>query len=767
MLVNQKLQTEKVQCVHCGLAFVGAGRFCCGGCESVYDFLQGHGLGRYYDLRNDFTTQKAAPIRFKKQSFLELKAKPERELNFYLEGIHCLGCLWVLEKLPEILPGVLHARLEMSTSVIHVAIDERTNFQIVANTLQQLGYRPHAIEKSAEEFQRNENRSILLRLGVAAACTGNIMLLSVSIYAGASGALARDFAWLSMLLSLPVFFYSATPLYQTAFAALKSKTLSVDLPIVFALLAGFAASLVSLIRGGNEVYCDSLSMLVFLLLSSRYLLRRMQQKHLSNAKLLDFLDSESVICIRATTKVEISVSQLKVGDILWIPAGGVLPCDGVVRSLGALLDLSLLSGESLPEKANPGWSAYAGTKNLGTEFLLECTDLGRETRLGRILTQLNSASVTQTALRGFADTAAKWFVGIVLSLAAMVLVYFHGNLDEGIRRALALVIVTCPCVLAFAVPLSLSLTNKLAAKRGILLKSPESLEFIPQIQEIFLDKTGTITEGNFTVISWLENARYSDEIQSAVYSLERLSRHPVARALVTFLEGKVTAQAVDGFVEVPGLGVNGSIGGISWQIKKSSQARATNNCIDIFRAEELVARISLGDQLRADSKSLLQKLGARKIFLLSGDREEICVRVARELGIPEAQIFSEKSPEQKAAIIKAHPQALMVGDGANDALALKSAKVGVAVHGSVELSLKNAAAFFSRPGLASLVELFQLAEQNRRVTIRNLVFSATYNVFAGALAITGMASPLWAAVLMPLSAITVFLSTTISIRGRT
>lgn len=752
--------TETSFCCHCGTSFQGPGRFCCSGCEAVYGILQARGLSHYYELRKDSPKVGISrPVNSTKQDFRFLRDHQGLTMNFWLEGVHCLSCLWLLEKLPEILPGVEVSRLNLGSSVLEVRVAHGTSFETVAKALEELGYPPHPIAHDASDLQRKENRGLLLRLGIAGACAGNIMLLAISQYGGASGSWGQAFGWIAAAISLPVLLYSATPFYVTTWNSLKRRQISIDLPIVAAIWAAAAVSFWHLVIGRQDVYFDSLSTLVFLLLSSRYILRRIQQTQLSSSHLLEFLSGNNVRCRQDGHWVEKYLKDISIGDRLLVAAGERFPTDGILRMGNTHSDLSLLTGEAIPVPIHLGDSVYAGTTNLDEEVEVEVTATGGASRLGAIVKQISLESGWRAPVVEFADRVARWFVGAVLGAAAVVFFTFLGSdTAEGTRRALSLIIVTCPCVLAFALPLSMAISMRQLAAKGILLKDAQILERIAEVKHLFLDKTGTLTEGKFEVLRWIVDSAEEKEIRAAVLALELRSRHPVAKALVRYLSQTTPVPSVTNFREELRSGVEGVVLGKHWKVGRLDGS-GSENLVGVWRDGELRARVTLGDSIRSEAAAALGTIRLRGVesHLLSGDRQEPVDFVAQKLGIGDAK--GSLTPENKASIVRSHRLTAMVGDGANDSVAFAAADVGIAMHGSVEMALKSAHVFLSRPGLSGVLDLFRAADRNGKVIRRNLFFSATYNVLGGTLALLGWMTPLWAAVLMPLSALTVFSAT--------
>ena len=782
-------------CVHCSTPVPRQrhSEFCCRGCETVYHLLQDRGLQPYYELKaKGRSIRKAAPVSESAQSatysylddpeFLRLYAgtpRPDQTqtMQFYLDGVHCAACVWLTEKVVDFVQDVQSIRLDLANSVATVQIKEKGSFGLVAEEFSRLGYRPHPVKNDdIDALKKREDRLMLIQMAVAGACTGNIMLLAISLYGGLSGSLGEAFKWLSLLLFLPVFGFSAIPFYRGAWAALRSKQVSIDIPIVLGILLGGAMSLVNLITGSEHVYFDSLSALVFLLLASRYVLKRAQQNALNASNLAHFLIPSVARKFLGPEKTEeVSLNALKPGDQVEVRSGECIPVDGTIQNGQSLLNVSLLTGESVLQSVGPGTVVFAGTVNQKSPLVITVKQSGSETRLGKILDSMEEHLNRRAPIVATADRISKAFVAVVLLLVAGVFFWgifkVGGNWHDALNHALALAIVTCPCALALATPLAMSSSIARCAKNGILIKGGETIEKLSRVSTVYLDKTGTLTTGQFEVLQWIEDQESTDfsEIIQVVYSMETRSNHPVAKALVRFIEEKhpqLIASArvqIETFVETIGQGVSCQFKGHSYEIGRLKLVPVEDtqtSHVAVFRDGKLMARISLGDRLRDDSRQavqLLRNLGL-KPRILSGDSESAVRNVAEQLLIPFSDAESEKPPEEKSTIIQKDPHALMVGDGANDAVALASAYVGIAVHSGMEVSMRAADAYLFTPGVLPIYRILVVSRETMKVIYRNFAFSLLYNIVGGAAAIFGKVDPLFAAILMPLSAFTVLIS---------
>ena len=744
-------------CLHCGLPAPRGTSFCCPGCASVHALLMERGLGHFYRLQKENSFRPPAPVPADPGASGAEGLAGATRARFLLEGIHCLGCLWLLEKLPEIEPRILAARLDMAHDILEVTVRPGgIAWGEVAAWISRLGYRARALAEaeSAQEARKNEQKGQLARLGVAAFGAGNIMLLSIAVYAGADPSWSLGFAWLSAALAAPVLGYAAWPLYRMAFGALLRGRLSIDLAIVLALLAGIAMSALSLARGSAEqVYFDSLSMLVFLLLASRYLLARMRESLASQAPCLAFQEHECFDRVHPSPG-RVPAGAIRPGDLLLLQPGQVLPVDSVLAEAEAYCDLSLLTGESLPVKVKGEEAVEAGSRLEGRPARFRVRAPAAESRLAKILAQVRAYELHKSPALLFADRMGRRFVLVVLAFCALLLAVNPGG--TGLERALALAIVTCPCVLAFAIPLALTRALQRAARRGILFRDSANLEALAAARNFFLDKTGTLTTGLFEVREWKRIHGSLDEARAAAAALEKHSTHPVARAILRSVAGGELPGATN-VAETHGLGIRGTVGGHEWEVVRSSlPALPGENRVDVLRDGRLCAEIVLGDAVRpeaAGALAQLRRMGLR-LQLLSGDTPLNTGALARHLGLDLYQ--GGLSPEAKAAVVNAYQGSVMVGDGANDSVAFRAADVSVAMQGAVDLSLRHADVLLTRPGLASLAEAVQLSRATGRLVRQCFAVTLAYNLLAGSLAALGLMQPLLAALLMPLSALSVF-----------
>jgi len=696
-------------------------------------------------------------------------AGDRERLRFFIENLQCASCLWILEKLPRICPDARAVEVRMNERTIEVERNPGGSFARIAQTLARVGYRPHLIRenKEADRLSRREDRWELIRLGTAAACTGNIMLLAVSLYAGAGGELATVFRWLMAAFAAPVMTYCAWPFYQNAWRDLQIGRISIDVPIVFAILVGIGMSVSGLALGHETVYFDSLSMLVFLLLSSRAFLKRLQRHFFQSHGLGEFLFAITVKRLRATDgKVEsVSALSLRTGDQVLVEPAQTIPADGYVKSGSGFVHAASLTGEADPQMVQVGDWVEAGTQNVSGEWWLEAVQVGEATRMSRILKSAERAAA-QKSEAAHSRVAQAFMVIVIAAMAGLVLSFLFSDWHVGVERALVLAIVTCPCVFGMAIPLAESLALKRLAGEGILVKSSESLPRLASAENVFFDKTGTLTTGEFAI----EDGPIYDggaEHLLAALALEARGRHPVARALRRHLlnRGPASVPAVEDFEELARGGVRGRILGALYEIRPEAFSEAESHerlqaRLVLSRDGARVREFYLRDHLRPEASGVVTDLKKRGVepALLSGDQIPVVRSCAREVGIAVDRASGRLQPEEKAERVRQTRGSLMVGDGVNDALAMAEAKVGIAVHGSLEASLRSSDVYLLRPDLHLIGRAIDLARLNRRVIALNLALSASYNLISGVMAAMGWMSPLWAAVIMPMSSLTVLLA---------
>ncbi len=797
-------------CAHCGLS-VPHGRldpsaprqFCCEGCRAVWALIHEHGLERYYALRGRAAP---GPARPSERSYAELddpgfqsracRRGPDGLLatEFYLEGVHCAACVWLVERLPGMLPGVCEARLSLARAELLVRWDPTAvSLSAVALRLDRLGYRPHpARGEQVRAIRQREDRAMLARIGLAGAVAGNEMVIAFALYGGMFEGMEPEFAaffrWASLALALPSMLWGGGVFLRGVWAGLRARALGMDLPISLGLLVGFIHGAVNTVRGTGEVYFDSVTALIFLLLVGRYLQGRQQRSAGDAALLAASLQPSSARLLVDGQVGEVPLEALVPGGVVEVRAGDVVPADGVIVRGRSALDVSLLTGEPAPVMAGPGETVHAGTVNVTSRLEVRIERTGEDTRAGRLMKLVDEHARRRPRIAQLADRISGYFIAAVLALAAVtVVLWWRVDPGRALDHAAALLIVTCPCALGLATPLAVSAAIGQAARAGFLIKGGDVIEKLAGSGRMWLDKTGTVTEGRVTLLRWSGD----ESVKPLVAAAEAHSAHPLARAFLAAL-GPPDPARVE-ILETHGGGIEAEVGlrrvvvgspeFVTPRVKKEEpgpggfDARAEVGALIGAGLTPVLAAVDgrglaaagFGDALRADAREALERVRALgwHVGILSGDHPGVVAALGRRLGLDPGECLGGMAPEDKLAAVAdgaAGGPVVMVGDGVNDAAALAAASVGIAVHGGAEAALAAADVFVTRPGVVRIVELCEGARRGLRVVRRNLVFSLVYNTVGVALAMSGLLNPLVAAILMPLSSLTVIVS---SYRART
>lgn len=784
-----------LSCAHCGLPVIGWQApaeplaFCCEGCRTIYRAIQNAGLGAFYADRA-LAARRPPPDRPATSRVAEFDALEDlqrlhtdgtRSLELYVEGVHCASCVWLLENLPRAVEGVVEARLDLGRSVLEVRWDpERTRLGLVARAVEAFGYLPHATGPGAA--RRNEpERALLMRLGVAGAIAGNVMLMAFALYSGADSGIEPEYAsifrWGSLLLSLPAVFYCAAPFFRGAWAAFRTRTPKMDVPIALGIAAGFVSGAANTLRGQGEIYFDTISTLIFLLLVGRWLTASQHRKATVATDFAQALAPSTARLVEIDRRREVRADAVDVGALVEVLPGERVPVDGRIERGESAIDARLLTGESNPAEVVMGDRVYAGTENLTAPIQVRVERAGRATRVGQLIRAMQQAQRERAPIVRAADRISGHFVLAVLILAGVTLALWWSTSPAlAIDHAVALLVVTCPCALGMATPLAVSVALARAARRGILLKNGEVLEALARPTEILFDKSGTLTLGRPELVEWDGSPALGRRVSAA----ERGCDHPLARAfqrafpagveLVAECEERTIGAGLRARVEGRALIVGTPAMLLAHGIDvpdsslRAAETRAAAGLTPVLVAEDgrVAALAAFGDALRLDAASSLEGLSALgyRLSVISGDHPLVVERVCRALPVLESR--GGVSPEQKLEEVRKRLRlgrtVILVGDGMNDAAAMSAATVGFAVHGGAEASLLAASGFATEPGVAPVLEAVRGSRATLDVIHRGIAFSLAYNLLGVGLAMGGVLSPLLAAVLMPLSSLTVVTS---------
>jgi Cu2+-exporting ATPase len=780
-------------CAHCGLDALADARtgpagetYCCAGCETAASIIRSSGLADYYRLP-DQRTRRVKPsdrtfAEFDHEAFqrAHVRELPSglRETHVYLEGVHCASCVWLVERVPLMVPGAVRAELDVTRAVATLVWDPATAaLSELARCLDRLGYRPHAYRAGAVDVARRaEERAMLTRIGVAGAIAGNVMTIALALYSGLFSGMeaefTRYFRWLSFALVTPAILWPGRVFFRSAWMALRAGGLHMDVPIALALGVGYVQGAINTWRNAGPIYFDAVGTLIFLLLLGRYLQHRAQRGAADAAALLGALAPATARVIEDGVVREVPSEAVLPGMELEVRAGDTFAADGIVIAGQSSLDLSMLTGESKPSSVGEGARVYAGTVNLSARLRVRVEEAGVTSRLGKLMRDVEEGTRLRPPVVALADRLAGVFIAVVLVLAIVTAGLWWGRDPHfAIDNAIALLVVTCPCALAMATPLSFTVAIGRAAAGGILIKGGHVLEALTRTGTCFVDKTGTLTEGRLALESW----DGPDDVRALVLALEIHSRHPIAEAFraawpdVDVPTASAVRETLGGGLEASVRGQHVRVGAPAWVIAQSirnprdAEPLAPHLTPVLIEIEgTIVARAGFADPLRADAPRAVKALqrAGWDVRVLSGDSPAVVQSVAERLGLKPVAIEGAASPERKRAVIeaaRAKGPVVMIGDGVNDAAAIAAATVGIAVSGGAEASLAAADVYLARGGISALEPLFGGARRTMDIVKRNMLIAVGYNAIGVALAMTGAIDPLFAAVLMPLSSLTVVL----------
>ncbi len=802
---------EAATCFHCGLPVTpdegrtlrvaGEARsFCCTGCEAAAHAITGAGLEAYYRLREQATGRPARvvsdPDAFAayddpafQASFVVTDPDGCREAALLLEGIRCSACVWLNEQVIGRLPGVAGVSINYATRRAHVRWDPaRLNLAAILAAVARVGYRASPYDRArADAAHQRERRAALWRLFVAGFGMMQVMMYAVPAYiAGAEGGLPIDaealLRWASLALTVPVVAYSAQPFFLGAWRDLKARRAGMDVPVALGVAVAFVASVWATLRGGGEVYFDSVTMFVFLLLAGRYL--ELEARHRAGAALAHLgriVPAQAARLRQFPGPVEteaVAVSALHPGDYILVRPGERIAADGVVVEGEGAVNEALLTGESRPVAKRPGGGVIGGSINVSSPLVVRVERVGADTVVAAIVRLVERAMSERHRLVEVADRYAHVFVLAVLVLAAAAAAVWSVVAPErALWIAVSVLVVTCPCALSLATPAALTVATGELARRGIIVARGHAIEALARATDVVFDKTGTLTEGELRVAATIALGALSIERCEAIaHAIEAASEHPIARAIVRHTGARSGPVTPAGIVSHPGHGIEGDVDGVRYRIgtrafcaalapargEVSHPRRSPSTVVYLAAADALLARFELDDTIKPGAAALVSRLQAmgKRVHLLSGDASGAVQAVGDALGI--VTVRAEADPAAKQAYVaglqRGGATVAMVGDGINDAPVLAQADVSIALGTGAELAQARADAVVVSGDPLALGQAFDLARATMRVIRQNLLWATVYNLAAVPAAAAGFVTPWMAGIGMSGSSAAVVLN---------
>ncbi len=776
-------------CYHCGLnndpsairhcEVLGKSRyFCCQGCLAVAEAIVSNGLEDYYHYRNEFAEKadlnesdilKKLSV-FDDESiveeFVENKGQ-QAEIQLTISGINCAACGWLIEKQLAKVTGLNQVGVNVAARRATISWNkDQIKLSQILNQLEKIGYHGTPFQPEQHEaIYRKENKDFLKQLGLAGLMTMQVMMLNIGVFFDLFGHLDGEtkqyFNWVSLLLTSPVIIYSSAGFYSSAVRAVKAKTVNMDVPISIALTAIYISSLFATIQNTGQTYFESLCMFVFLLLISRFLEHGARYKASQiSANMLKYIPTTATL-IEQNAHTPVLAKSLVKGQTVLVKAGEQVPIDGTIIEGQGQLDEAMLTGEFNLVDKSVGDTVYAGTLNqLGT-LSVRVDNALKHATVNQISKLQNQALANKPSIATIADKFSQYFVSAVLLISCLT--YFAWtqiDSSQALWVTISVLIATCPCALGLATPSALSCAVAHLNSKGVLLKRADALEQITKVDWVGLDKTGTLTEGKFSISAQINLSQLNDdEIYNICASLERYSSHPIARA---FPENKQSL-CVEDFKQEVGKGVTGIIEGVTYKLGSASYMNITipdslAQCNILLQSNQtILAGFILDDAIRESSVEFISQLKNKTVNLISGDAKLAVTKVAKTLNIP--NVFAQQTPEQKLHLVQKAQQTqhtvLMVGDGINDGPVLAQADVSITLGAGSDLAKSSADIVLLDNSLDKLQLLFRIAHRCKNKIKQNIGWAVGYNLLVLPLAFTGYLSPWLAVIGMSLSSLIV------------
>ncbi|MCR9124717.1 MAG: heavy metal translocating P-type ATPase [Rhodobacteraceae bacterium] len=695
----------------------------------------------------------------------------DARLVLSLPGIHCQGCIASVERALTADPRVRGARVNLTLKRALIDAVPGTQPADLIPLLATAGYEAHELDPGALQATETDRdgRALLTRLAVAGFASMNVMLLSVSVWAGASDATRDMFHWVSAAIAFPAVIYAGQPFFVNAWSALRARRLNMDVPIVLALVLALLTSLWETALSGAHAYFDAALALTFFLLAGRYLDHRTRAMARSAAQELTALEVPRALRVDETGATrEVPVSALAVGDLVRVRPGGRMPVDGIVVEGRSELDRSLLTGETRPVFAGPEHPVSAGEVNLTGPLTLRATAVGQDTSLHRLADLVAVAESGRARYSSLADKAAQLYapgVHILAGLAFLGWLAWSGDMRVALNIAAAVLIITCPCALGLAVPAVTTAASGRLFRQGLLVKHATALERLAEVDTVVFDKTGTLTAG----APHLVDAPVSPRIAGVARALAEASGHPLSQALAAGLRGAgQDAVNLDGVVEHPGFGCEADWQGLRVRLGRGSwvgadpEAEGSHTATYLRIGAEPPVAFRFQDSLRPGAENVIAALRAqgKAVAILSGDTEGAVRAFAGRLGIDTWQ--SGMLPAEKAEAIRQMTnrghKVLMVGDGLNDTAALTAAHVSISPASALDAARVASDIVLLGQDLSPVAGALEIAGRATRRIRENFRIATFYNIVAVPLAVAGFATPLIAALAMSTSSVTVSLN---------
>jgi len=775
-------------CYHCGNDLAGElfviedKNFCCAGCQGVYQVLSQNNLCNYYTYNTTpGQTQKKGGQHFEYlgepsiiSQLVDYTDEDITLITFYIPSIHCSSCLWLLEHLHKINPGVINSRVDFLKKQASITYRHKEiSLKELVEVLAAIGYEPLiSLQDVVKEKQGSLNRSLIIKIAVAGFCMGNVMLFSFPEYLGISDLelqFKNLFSWLNLVFAIPVTFYCARDFFTSAWGSLKNKVINLDTPLAIIVGVLFLRTAFEIISGSGPGFTDTLSGLVFLLLMGRWVKQR-TYNHISFNRDYRSYFPVAVTVITDGKEKPVPVNDIHVGDRILIRNNEIVPADAILMQGEGYFDFSFVTGESQPVSKVLGEIIYAGGRQIGEALEMEVVKPVSQSYLTRLWN--NEAFKTDSnKIKNFNDTIARYFSAVVLLIAFGSAAYWVSNSDsdKAWDAFSAVLIVACPCVLALSTPLTLSNVLGLFDKNGFYLKNTDVVEQLAKIDTVVFDKTGTITSPD--AVGLVFTGSLDSYELNIVGSAARNSSHPLSREIVKWIHIN-RLYAVDRYKEIAGKGIIAIVDNQEVRLGSKSliapDTDQANNSSSVHVSINGSYRgfFKIKQQWRPELLELVNELKKSfRMHLISGDNSGEQKRML-EIFPPYVPMYFRQSPQDKLEYVKrlqhAKYKVIMIGDGLNDAGALRQSDLGVAVTDDINNFSPGCDALLSGQSLSKLPQFIRQAKTSVGIIKSSFIIASVYNLIGVYFAVQGLLSPLTAAVLMPLSTVTIITFTNIA-----
>lgn len=763
--------------------------FCCLGCKAAYKIINNLGFSKYYQLKEKNISSLTKPDleqQINIDNFVHHNNDNSFEINLKIHGLHCAACVWLIENIIKKNINVIKGRVNLTHKSLFLKWRGKLDdFYQITKVIHDIGYKLIPLDdKILKATEEKYDKSLFSCLAIAGFGAGNLMLLSFALWFANSedmGFYMRNLLHLfAALIALPVIIFSGRPFFKSAINSLKHGYPNMDFVITLAIILATFASVIKAFKGDEHVYFDSAVMLIFFLLIGRFLEQKMRKKAFNIANEFSLLNANfGRVEIDGKIKI-IPIKDLKKDMILIIAAGEKIAADGIIISGSSNIDNAIINGESQAQNCNIGDEVFAGTINIDSPIKVRVRKETSQSLLAKIIQLTQEIDKKQNSYIKIADKLAKLYIPITHSLALITFLlwyfYFKSSIDVAFSNTIAVLIITCPCALALAIPIVQTILTGKMLKRGIIIKSGQAIEKLSQITTVIFDKTGSITLGKPTLqdifykkdkLKKLTNKEKQKYLQIAA-SLCKNSNHPLAKSITHSYNGKFLDIKTK---EEKG---HGLIGNYNYQevilgkaafcrIKEFNIANNDNFNLNFYMKygdDELL--FTFNDELKKDAKEIIKTMqqSQKKVILLSGDNEKNVRKIAQDLKIDE--YYSNQSPINKANFLKElknnKEQFLMIGDGINDAPALALADISLSFNQASDLAQNISDIIIQGDRLQPIIDIINASQKSVKIMKQNLKISLFYNIAAIPFAIFGFVVPLFAALAMSSSSILVLIN---------